>query len=371
MNTVRVGRRSCVSVLVTGLLCALPASVPALAEASSADPGSAKAAAAPKRRDVRKRLGPAGGLVESRSGAAIYVPPGVMQRRGRVSIKHLKGGRINFHIAAPWRGTIAVTMPRVARSEVVAHSVGDMWLPEGPPGQRTVWVTQLSIFDTAKAKAKAAVCFLQLSKAKIAACLAKKLPGKIGKDLGSWLAEKLGHNCAAALISNGLLAPVATLWEDACAGSAGEGDFQFPGPVKEPSLPVTNAPGGSVQPETVNPQPAAPIPAPTPAPTPPPGPAPAPQVWNEQQGSLGANTFTNPYNASGMGPKIPPMAWVAVSCKVHAPQIASANPDGYWYRIASAPWSNAYYAVANTFWNGDIPGQRPYTHNTDWAVPNC
>ena len=86
---------------------------------------------------------------------------------------------------------------------------------------------------------------------------------------------------------------------------------------------------------------------------------------------MGANTFTNPDNASGMGPRIQPYQWVDVSCKVYAPQIASANPDGYWYRIASAPWSNAYYAVANTFWNGDIPGQKPYTHNTDWAVPNC
>lgn len=72
-----------------------------------------------------------------------------------------------------------------------------------------------------------------------------------------------------------------------------------------------------------------------------------------------------------MGAKISAMSWVAVSCKVYAPQIASANPDGYWYRIASAPWSNAYYAVANTFWNGDIPGQRPYTHNTDFAVADC
>lgn len=100
-------------------------------------------------------------------------------------------------------------------------------------------------------------------------------------------------------------------------------------------------------------------------------PPPAPRTWTQQQGSLGANTFTNPYNASGMGAKIPAMAYVQVSCKVYAPQIVSANPDGYWYRIASAPWNNQYYAVANTFWNGDIPGQKPYTHNTDWAVPNC
>lgn len=94
-------------------------------------------------------------------------------------------------------------------------------------------------------------------------------------------------------------------------------------------------------------------------------------TWREQQGSRGANTFSNPYNASGQGPRVEAMSWVDVSCKVYAPQIASANPDGYWYRIASAPWNNAYYAVANTFWNGDVPGQKPYTHNTDFNVPDC
>lgn len=102
-----------------------------------------------------------------------------------------------------------------------------------------------------------------------------------------------------------------------------------------------------------------------------PQPQPAPRTWPEQQGSLGANTFTNPYNASGMGVKIQPYQWVNVACKVYAPQITSANPDGYWYRIASSPWNRAYYAVANTFWNGDVPGQKPYTHNTDFNVPNC
>lgn len=100
-------------------------------------------------------------------------------------------------------------------------------------------------------------------------------------------------------------------------------------------------------------------------------PSPLPRVWHEQQGSRGANTFRNPNNASGMGTKIQPYQWVDVSCKVYAPQIQSANPDGYWYRVASPPWNNEFYAVANTFWNGDIPGHTPYTHNTDWIVPNC
>lgn len=140
---------------------------------------------------------------------------------------------------------------------------------------------------------------------------------------------------------------------------------QSPAPAPAAPPPTSLAP----------PPPAPPPPAPSapspPPPSPPPPPTSQPRTWSEQQGSLGANTFTNPYNASGMGVKIQPYQRVEVSCKVYAPQIASANPDGYWYRIASAPWKNRYYAVANTFWNGDIPGQKPYTRNTDWAIPNC
>jgi hypothetical protein len=91
----------------------------------------------------------------------------------------------------------------------------------------------------------------------------------------------------------------------------------------------------------------------------------------EQQGSHGVSTFSDPENATGTGPRIPAMAYVVVSCRVYAPEIPSANPDGWWYRIASAPWNNAYYSPANTFWNGDIPGNLPYTHNTDFNVPVC
>lgn len=116
-------------------------------------------------------------------------------------------------------------------------------------------------------------------------------------------------------------------------------------------------------------------PTPTPTSAPPPGPTVTPtptpvKTYAEQEGSHGANTFTDPYNASGMGPKIPAAAWVQVVCKVYAPQIQSANPDGYWYLIATSPWNSAYYAVANTFMNGD-PWGGPYTHNTDFNVPDC
>lgn len=90
----------------------------------------------------------------------------------------------------------------------------------------------------------------------------------------------------------------------------------------------------------------------------------------EKQGRHGVNTFRNYHNASGLGPRISPHQTVDVSCKVLDTTIASANPDGYWYRIASAPWNDQYYAPANTFYNGD-PESGPYTHNTDFAVPDC
>jgi len=114
---------------------------------------------------------------------------------------------------------------------------------------------------------------------------------------------------------------------------------------------------------------------PAPAPTSPGGgspPSPPPtQTWAEQETpNHPVNTFLNPHNASGMGPAIAAGQWVQVSCKVYDPYIQSVNPDGYWYRIASSPWNNAYYAPANTFMNGD-PYGGPYAHNTDFAVPNC
>lgn len=99
--------------------------------------------------------------------------------------------------------------------------------------------------------------------------------------------------------------------------------------------------------------------------------APPAQIWREQVwSSTGVGSFLNYHNASGPGPRLASQQWVDVSCKVYDTTIASALPGGYWYRIASSPWNNQYYATANSFWNGDPPGG-PYTHSYDAAVPNC
>lgn len=149
-----------------------------------------------------------------------------------------------------------------------------------------------------------------------------------------------------------------TPWVDAslpiCTGSAPPTPTVTPAPSTPTPTPVPSTPTVTSAPPT-----ATATPTPTPNPT-----------HTEQEGPLGVNTFTDPHNASGMGVKIQPAAYVVVSCKLYDPTIPSVNPDGYWYRIASSPWDNAYYAPANTFMNGD-PWGGPYTHNTDFSVPDC
>lgn len=86
---------------------------------------------------------------------------------------------------------------------------------------------------------------------------------------------------------------------------------------------------------------------------------------------IGAATFTDPYSMDETGLKIPFLQPVQVPCKVYSPIAPSIGPLGYWYRIASPPWNNHYYAPANSFLNGDPP-HGPYTgKDIDPAVPDC
>lgn len=292
-----------------------------------------------------------GGFVRTRRGAGLYIPPGALERSSLVTIVRLKGGRYDFHISGPWDGRVAVTMPSRRHRSIVLHRVGGTWVREGRRGQRTVWASQLSLFSWATDKIKAAACF-KGGPREVIGCLVSKGLSTIDSHLVKWIADLAGvsNECAQALIaSKGVVATLYTvILSSSCTAHAGE-TYHVPTPASpSPSPPSTSSP--------------APPSSPPPAP---------PSFYTEQQGSLGANTFQNPYNASGMGPKIPAYAVIQVTCKVYAPQIVSANPDGYWYRIHSSPWNDAYYAVANTFWNGDIPGQKPYTHNTDFGVRNC
>lgn len=89
------------------------------------------------------------------------------------------------------------------------------------------------------------------------------------------------------------------------------------------------------------------------------------RVWSE-----GARTFADPYSLTNEGqPRIPHNRSVLVSCKFYWPYPESVEHDGYWYRVESQPWKGLF-TPANSFWNGDVPG-KPYTHHTDWRVPEC
>lgn len=93
-------------------------------------------------------------------------------------------------------------------------------------------------------------------------------------------------------------------------------------------------------------------------------------LHHEQKGRYPTQTYSNPLQAPD-GPQLAPYQMVDVSCKVYAVPFPSALPDGYWYRIESTPWNGRYYALANTFLNGDRIGSAAAPTNTDSAVPDC
>lgn len=163
-------------------------------------------------------------------------------------------------------------------------------------------------------------------------------------------------------------APAGTPTDGASSAPTNEAPSSGPATGQPPAVPAAPAPAGSASTPSPSPSAAAPPSAPPAGP-----PATPPSVISiGQSGSHGSPTFQNVSNASGQGPTVPAMSSVEISCKVRpSSTIASAQPDGYWYRIHSAPWNDQYYAVANTFWNGDVPGQRPYTHNVDPSIPDC
>jgi hypothetical protein len=289
-----------------------------------------------------------GGYVTALNGAQLYVPPNALSDDSLVTITRLRGGRYDFHINQPWTGSVRVTLPRKRNATYVMHRVSGLWVREGERGRRRAWVEHLSVFSWLIDKLRLKAC-LTRDPATFLLCVKKKGIAKLTGPLVEWFLDIIPNDFSAECK------------EELKSSTAPEILYQIL--LGSKCMPSVGDPQPPLEPE--------PQPQPDPQPEPEPQPQPAALTWAEQQGSLGANTFTNPYNASGIGIKIAPMQWVQVSCKVYAPQIVSANPDGYWYRIASAPWNNAYYAVANTFWNGDVPGQKPYTHNTDFAVPNC
>ena len=83
------------------------------------------------------------------------------------------------------------------------------------------------------------------------------------------------------------------------------------------------------------------------------------------------HTWTDYSDAGGsQGQTIGSGATVYVSCAVHGFRVTDGNT--WWYRIASSPWSNGYYASADAFYNsGHTSGPLKGTPFVDPAVPLC
>jgi surface antigen len=143
---------------------------------------------------------------------------------------------------------------------------------------------------------------------------------------------------------------------------------------KDPSAAVINQPAPASAP---TPAPTTTVTVTTPAPptgtttttttTTPPPPTP---TWGETAGGV-AHTWTNYTNAGGsQGPSIGGGQTVQIACKLTGFKVADGNT--WWYRIASAPWNNAYYVSADAFYNnGQTSGSLIGTPFVDPAVANC
>jgi hypothetical protein len=97
---------------------------------------------------------------------------------------------------------------------------------------------------------------------------------------------------------------------------------------------------------------------------------PPPSTYAETTGGQ-THTWTNYGNAGGTaGQIIPAYTTVQISCWLEGFRVADGNT--YWYRIASSPWSNAYYASADAFYNnGATSGSLQGTPWKDDAIPHC
>jgi hypothetical protein len=99
-------------------------------------------------------------------------------------------------------------------------------------------------------------------------------------------------------------------------------------------------------------------------------PPPAPTTHSETVGTV-THTWTNYGNAGGsQGQSIAAGQTVQISCKVTGFKVSDGNT--WWYRIASSPWNNSYYASADAFYNnGATSGSLHGTPFDDVSVPNC
>lgn len=105
--------------------------------------------------------------------------------------------------------------------------------------------------------------------------------------------------------------------------------------------------------------------------SPPPATDPASGITYPETVGGDTETWTDYTNAGGLGGAVIRSGQtVEVSCVVRGFAVANGNP--WWYRIASSPWNNSYYASADAFYNnGQTTGSLVGTPWVDEAVPPC
>jgi len=299
-----------------------------------------------------------GGEIRAPGGWALQVPPETLKKPGVASITARSDGTVDFHIAAPWHGEVAVSMPLHGSRDAIAHHLDGVWVQEGHRGQTTVWVRQLSIFGAIKGAISGVTC-ISWDYHAVIKCLLLKGITKVNGKLGLWIAEKISDSCAAALIASGLTGGPAGIAlgifnDPPCVGTASS-----PGSPPAPKAPPSPSPPAGTPPS----QP------PTGSPSPPPSPPP-PSGLYETTGGL-THTWTNYTNAGGYeGPVIPAYTTVLIACKLTGFRVADGNT--WWYRIGSSPWNGAYYASADAFYNnGQTSGSLKGTPFVDPSVPDC
>jgi hypothetical protein len=95
-----------------------------------------------------------------------------------------------------------------------------------------------------------------------------------------------------------------------------------------------------------------------------------PATYAETTGGV-THTWTNYQNAGGTeGPSIATNETVQVTCRTTGFKVADGNT--WWYKIASSPWDNSYWASADAFYNnGSTSGSLVGTPFFDPNVPVC
>lgn len=98
---------------------------------------------------------------------------------------------------------------------------------------------------------------------------------------------------------------------------------------------------------------------------------PPPQTFPETAGPGGSGTYTNYTNAGGtLGQRVAAYQTIQVTCRLTGFKVQDGNT--WWYKVASNPWDNQFYASADNYYNnGQTSGSLSGTPFYDSKVPVC